>query len=175
MSHKRSKQQVIIIKQILSTIIILILLLLIFVFFLSFSIRNIIISNHINSNKLKEYSGMYTISKSHRLRNTIYYIYLENGDVLRITPELLKKGTDFTQDSTLCFMYSEPKSGRESAYTCIAISNTNGNRCYLDCDDSRTAATASTFFGAIMSFLILCLIILYICILLKRGHKGRFT
>lgn len=169
MSNRRSKQQVKIARQRLSNVIILFFLLLMFLFFLSFSIRNIIICNHINNNKLKEYSGMYTISESHRLRNTIYYVYLENGDVLRITPELLKDDRDFAQFSTLHFTYSAPKFGLVSAYTCVEISDINRNEHYIECKDSLDEATTGTYVGIIMSFIFLCLIVLPSCALFSQA------
>ena len=122
----------------------------------------------ISANALKEYTGMYTISKSQRLRNTLYYIYLGNGDVLRIPPELLKDDTDFTQVSPLRFMYSEPKFGQSSAYTCVEISNENNNTCYLDRNDSLNEARASTYLGVIMAFLIMCLSVIPIFTILKK-------
>ena len=98
---------------------------------------------------------MYTVSKSHRLRNTIYFISLENGDVLRIAPEKLKRGSDFTELSTLHFIYSEPKFGLASAYTCVGISSTNGVECYLEIEDALNAARIGVYTGIFISVLTL--------------------
>lgn len=173
MPSKRSRQQVKITRQKISTVIILILLLLIFLFFLSFSIRNMIICNHINSKDLKEYSGTYTIRKSHRLRNTIYFISLENGDVLRIAPELLKNGDDFTELSALHFTYSEPEFGLTSTYTCVGISSTNGVECYLEIEDSLNEATTGITTGILISVLILALAILVFSSFLVVYHSKK--
>lgn len=175
MSYRRSKQKIKITNQSMSNIVLLALLFLMFLFFLSFSIRNIIIYNQINHNDLKEYSGFYTILESHRPRNTIYYIQLENGDVLRVTPELLKEGFDFVQFSALNFTYSEPKFGLISAYTCVNISSTNSTDCYLESKDSLDEATTGIYVGTIISFLIICLLFLSICMLICPWRQRRKT
>jgi hypothetical protein len=121
-----------------------------------------VICNHINSNDLKEYSGTYIISESHRLRNTIYFAFLENDDVLRITPELLKNDSDFTESSTLHFTYSKPKLVLMSAYTCVGISNISGNTCYMEIEDSFDEAVLGIYTGMLISIPILALAILVI-------------
>lgn len=157
MSNGKRKHQAKITRRRISHIIIMILLFLVFLFFLSFSIRNMVICNHINTNNLKEYSGKYTIRESHRTRNTIYFVFLENGDVLRITPELLKKGDDFTELSTLHFTYSKPQFGLIFAYTCVGIFSTNGAECYLEIEDSLNEATIGIYTGILISILTLSL------------------
>ena len=175
MANRRSVQKSKEAKQRVSNSIALFFLLLIGLFFLSYSIRNMIICNHINSNDLKEYSGTYTISESHRLRNTIYFVFLENGDVLRITPELLKNDSDFTELSTLHFTYSKPEFGLMSAYTCVGISNTSGNACYMGIEDSFDEAVMGIYTGVLISIPILALAILMVLLShptnLKTGPK----
>lgn len=163
MSNKKrkSKQQIKMTRQKISNIIILTVLLLMFLFFLAFFIRNLIICNNINSANLKEYSGAYTISKSHRLRNTIYFISLENGDVLRITPELLKSDYDFSEFSTLHFTYSEPEFGFVTTYTCVGISSANGDKCYMEIKDSLDEATIGVCAGVLFSILTFSLTVLF--------------
>jgi hypothetical protein len=119
-----------------------------------------IICNHINSKDLKEYSGAYTISISHRLRNTIYFVSLKNGDVLRINPELLKGANDFKELSTLRFIYSEPEFGLTNAFTCVGMSSADGDNCYMEIADSLNEATKGICIGILFSILTLAVAIL---------------
>ena len=109
---------------------------------------------------LKEYSGTYTISKSHRLRNTTYFISLGNGDILRITPELLENSSFLGKFPTLHFTYSEPEFGLRSAYMCVGISSTDGDECYLAFENSYEEAQQGIYTGVLITILTLVLAVL---------------
>ena len=165
-----SKQQKNTIRKKVYSILTLIVLLLIFLFFLSFSIRNATICTNINSRNLKEYSGSYNISISHRARNTIYYVSLENGDMVQITPELLKNGSDFSEHPVIHFVYSEPRFGLPSGYTCVGIYSTNNSECYMEIEDSLGNAKIGMYIGITFSIITFALAVLLFVSYLTAYH-----
>ena len=168
MPRKKNAQKAKEFRRRLSDIMALILLFIIFLFFLSYTIRNTIICNNIKTEKLIQYSGGFEIQKVHRTRNVIYFIYLENGDVIRADQDLLKTHCDFTQFSSLSFTYSAPKFGLKSAYTCVEITDLSGAEFYLNSDRSLKEATGCIYLGTFFSVLLAAVIILLIYILVPQ-------
>ena len=67
---------------------------------LFFSFQNILLCRHIEDGDFMEYVGEFTVSKKTRVRNTIYFITLANGDVIRVNPNLVKNNEVFLFDWT---------------------------------------------------------------------------
>ena len=84
----------------ISNIALIVALILIFAYFLSFGIRNVTVCNNIKFNKLKEYQGSVEIATENRTRNTVYFIALDNGDIVRVNSDLLEKGNIATHKRT---------------------------------------------------------------------------
>ena len=175
MASKRNRQQSKMTVRKLSNILVWILLFLFFLYFLAFSIRNIIICRNINTGNLKEYSGRYEIRESRRSRNTLYYISLENGDVVRIDPELLENSESLTQYSSLHITYSTPKFGFPPVYPCIEATNIEGNMIFLSREISSNKAKLGIYTGLFLTLLVLIIPISYLLLsrvsdnLKKRG------
>lgn len=155
MSARKSRQKVNILRQRISTLLAVMLLLFMSLFFLFRTVSSIVICRNIHADDLMEYSGPYTLTKSHPPRNTVYYATLGNGDVLRITPELLAADCDLGSYSALCFLYSVPQTGFSSAYTCVGISDMERDECYLSVDDAYAEAVGGAWVYGILSTLTL--------------------
>ena len=106
----------------ISNITLIAVLILIFAYFLLYGIRNATVYCNIKSDELKEYQGNVEITTENRIRNTVYYIALDNGDIVRVNPDLLENGADLEQYEQLLIRYSEPKYGFKRAYTAAEIS-----------------------------------------------------
>lgn len=159
MSGKKNGQYAKVTKRKISSLCVLILFLLLFTYFMAFSIRNIIVCGNISTGNLKTYSGRFEICKARRTRNTLYFLSLENGDVVRIAPELLEDGIDLAQYSNLHFAYSAPKFGLAPAYTCIEITSIDGNRILLNDEVSKNEAKIGIYTGLFFTVLVVALII----------------
>ena len=164
MSSRKSKQQRIVARQKMGAIIVLITLFLMLLFFVLFSGINMSICDHIRSKELKDYSGPYTISESHRSRNTIYFVSLANGDILRVTPELLADNSAFMDHSNLHFTYSKPKFGFPNSYTCVEISSEDGAVCYMAVEDVLNESKGKAYIGIFFSVLLFTLLVLMLFI-----------
>lgn len=159
MSGKKNGQYAKVTKRRISNICVLVVLLLMFAYFLAFSIRNIIICRNISTGNLKTYSGAFEVSKARRARNTLSFLSLENGDVVRIAPELLEDGIHLEQYSNLHFAYSAPQFGFAPAYTCIEITSIGGSRILLNDEVSKNEAKLSIYTGLFFTVLVAALII----------------
>lgn len=174
MPKKKKRQQIKERRQRVGNIMLLIFLFLSFLFFLSFSIISAIIHSNINAGNLKQYAGNYEIRKSNRSRNVVYFIYLQNGDVLRLNPDLLEYRSDFLyQHFPLSFTYSAPKVGLIPSYTCVEIADINGTVSYLSSNRSLQEATAGIYLGAFFSILLAAAIVLVIHILVSQKVPRR--
>lgn len=173
MSSRKSKQQNAVARQKRHSIITLIALLLMFLFFAVFSGININICGRIRSKDLKDYSGPCTINESHRSRNTIYFVSLENGDILRISPELITNNSEFMEQSILHFTYSKPEFGFPNSYTCVGISSEDGSVCYMAVEDALESAKGKASIGVFFSVLTFALLILMLSIYFFVYHSKK--
>ena len=81
----------------ISNIALIAVLILIFAYFLLYGIRNVTVCNNIESDELKAYKGNVEITTENRTRNTVYILTLDNGDTVRVNPDLLENGADLEQ------------------------------------------------------------------------------
>ena len=135
----------------ISNIALIAALILIFAYFLSFGIRNVTVCSSIKSDVLKEYQGNVEITKENRTRNTVYFIALDNGDIVRVNPDLLENGADLEQYEQLSIRYSEPKHGLKRAYTAAEISTGDNDTILLDGQASYEEAKGGAYIGFIFS------------------------
>ena len=135
----------------ISSIALIAAMILIFVYFLLCGIRNITVCNNIKSNEMKEYQGNVEITTENRTRNTVYFIALDNGDIVRVNPDLLENGADLEQYERLSINYSEPKYGLKRAYTAVEISAGDNDTILLDDHATYEEAKGGAYIGFIFS------------------------
>ena len=143
----------------ISNIALIAALILIFAYFLSFGIRNVTVCSSIKSDELKEYQGNVEITAENRTRNTVYFIALDNGDIVRVNPDLLENGADLEQYEQLTIKYSEPKYGLKRAYTAVEISAGDNETILLDDQVTYEEAKGGAFIGFIFSGVIALILI----------------
>jgi len=143
----------------ISNIALIAALILIFACFLLYGIRNVTVCNNIKNDELKEYQGNVEITTENRTRNTVYFIALDNGDIVRVNPDLLEKGADMEQYEQLSIRYSEPKYGLKRAYTVAEISAGDNDTILLDDQSSYAEAKGGAYIGFIFSVVIALILI----------------
>lgn len=143
----------------ISNIALIAALILIFAYFLSFGIRNVTVCSSIKSDVLKEYQGNVEITKENRTRNTVYFIALDNGDIVRVNPDLLENGADLEQYEQLSIKYSEPKYGFKGAYNAVEISAGDNDTILLDDQATYEEAKDGAYIGFIFSGVIALILI----------------
>jgi hypothetical protein len=111
--------------------------------------------NNINKGNLKEFTGGFEIRKEHRTRNFIYFITLDNGDVLRITPELLENHQFLSNYDELHFTYISTNVYFSSEYIGVEITNTEHNIFFLDKTTTLAEYKGFVYVGASLAILIL--------------------
>ena len=159
----------------ISNIALIAALILIFAYFLSFGIRNVTICSNIKSDELKEYQGSVEITNENRTRNTVYFIALDNGDIVRVNPDLLENDADLEQFEQLTIKYSEPKYGLKRAYTAVEISARNNDTVLLDDQASSEEAKSGAYIGFIFSGVI-ALILIGVSVgtvMMQKSNRGR--
>ena len=142
-----------------SSIILIVVVGLIFAYFLLYGIRNVTVCNNIKSEKLIEYQGNMEVIKESRTRNTVYFLKLDNGDTVRVNPDLLESGSDLEQYEQLSIRYSEPKYGLKRAYTVAEISAGDNDTILLDDQSSYAEAKGGAYIGFIFSGVIALILI----------------
>ena len=135
----------------ISNIALIAVLLLIFAYFLLYGIRNVTVCNNIESDELKAYKGNVEITTENRTRNTVYILTLDNGDTVRVNPDLLENGADLEQYEQLSIRYSEPKHGLKRVYTAAEISTGDNDTILLDGQASYEEAKGGAYIGFIFS------------------------
>ena len=121
----------------ISNIALIVVLILIFAYFLLYGIRDVTVCNNIKTDELKEYQGNVELKTENRTRNTVYFIKLDNGDTVRVNPDLLESGADLEQYEQLSIRYSEPKYGLKGAYTAVEIRAGDNDTILLDDQASK--------------------------------------
>lgn len=143
----------------ISNIALIVVLILIFAYFLLYGIRNVTVCSNIESDELKEYQGNVEIAKDNRTRNTIYILTLDNGDTVRVNPDLLERGSDLEQYEQLSIRYSKPKYGLKRAYTAAEISAGDNDTILLDDQAIYEEAKCGAYIGFIFSGVIALILI----------------
>ena len=143
----------------ISNIALIAVLILIFACFLLYGIRNVTVCNNIKTDELKEYQGNVELKTENRTRNTVYFIKLDNGDTVRVNPDLLESGADLEQYEQLSIRYSEPKYGLKRAYTVAEISAGDNDTILLDDQASYAEAKGGAYIGFIFSVVIALILI----------------
>lgn len=143
----------------ISNIALIAALILIFAYFLLYGIRNVTVCNNIKNDELKEYQGNVEITTENRTRNTVYILTLDNGDTVRVNPDLLESGADLEQYEQLSIRYSEPKYGLKGAYTAVEIRAGDNDTILLDDQASYAEAKGGAYIGFIFSVVIALILI----------------
>lgn len=159
----------------ISNIALIAALILIFAYFLLYGIRNVTICCNIESDELKEYQGNVEIAKENRTRNTVYILTLDNGDTVRVNPDLLESGSDLEQYEQLSIRYSEPKYGLKRAYTVAEISAGDNDTILLDDQSSYAEAKGGAYIGFIFSGVI-ALILIGVSVgtaMIQKSNRGK--
>ena len=142
-----------------SNIILIVVTVLIFAYFLLYGIRNITVCNNIQSKNLIEYHGNVEVSKEVRTRNTVYFLKLDNGDIIRVNPDLFKQNEDLKQYEQLSIKYSEPKHGIKRAYSAVEINAVENDTTLLDSQASYDEAKGGAYIGFAFSGVTLLILI----------------
>lgn len=159
----------------ISNIALIAALILIFAYFLLYGIRNVTVCNNIKNDELKEYQGNVEITTENRTRNTVYFIKLDNGDTVRVNPDLLESGSDLEQYEQLSIRYSEPKYGLKRAYIAAEISAGDNDTILLDDQSSYAEAKGGAYIGFIFSGVI-ALILIAVSIgtaMIQKSNRGK--
>ena len=159
----------------ISNIALIAVLILIFAYFLLYGIRNVTVCNNIKTDELKEYQGNVELKTENRTRNTVYFIKLDNGDTVRVNPDLLESGADLEQYEQLSIRYSEPKYGLKRAYTAAEISAGDNDTILLDDQSSYVEAKGGAYIGFIFSGVI-ALILIGVSVgtaMIQKSNRGK--
>lgn len=159
----------------ISNIALIAALILVFAYFLLYGIRNVTICNNIKTDELKEYQGNVEITPENRTRNTVYFIKLDNGDTVRVNPDLLESGADLGQYEQLSIRYSEPKYGLKRAYTAVEIRAGDNNTILLDDQASYEESTGGAYIGFIFSGVIALILIAVSVgtVMIQKSNRGK--
>lgn len=159
----------------ISNIALIAALILIFAYFLSLGIRNVTVCSNIKSDELKEYQGSVEITNENRTRNTVYFIALDNGDIVRVNPDLLENGADLEQYEQLSIKYSEPKYGFKRAYNAVEISAGDNDTILLDDQATYEEAKGGAYIGFIFSGVIALILIAWGVgfVVIQKGTKRK--
>ena len=159
----------------ISNIALIVVLILIFAYFLLYGIRDVTVCNNIKTDELKEYQGNVELKTENRTRNTVYFIKLDNGDTVRVNPDLLESGADLEQYEQLSIRYSEPKYGLKGAYTAVEICAGDNDTILLDDQASYEEAKGGAFIGFIFSGVI-ALILIGVSVgtvMIQKSNRGK--
>ena len=135
----------------ISNVALIAVLILIFTYFLLYGIRNMTICSNIESGELKEYRGSVEKATENRTRNTVYFLALDNGDIVRVNPDLLENGADLEQYEQLSIKYSEHKYGLKRAYNAVEISAGDNDTILLNDQVTREEVKSGIYIGFIFS------------------------
>lgn len=150
------------------------LLTIILLYSLLFSFQNILLCRHIEDSDFMEYVGEFAVSKKTRARNTIYFITLANGDVIRVNPDLVKNNEVFLSNTSLQFIYSSPQYCFSSVYHCVEIRNPSDETLYLSSATSYSEAKSLASIGLALTLISsLFGIPVYLDILLGKQRRSR--
>ena len=159
----------------ISNIALIAVLILIFAYFLLYGIRNVTVCNNIKTDELKEYQGNVELKTENRTRNTVYFIKLDNGDTVRVNPDLLESGADLEQYEQLSIRYSEPEYGFKGAYTAVEIRAGDNDTILLDDQSSYAEAKGGAYIGFIFSG-VFALILIAVSIgtaMIQKSNRGK--
>ena len=159
----------------ISNIALIAVLILIFAYFLLCGIRNVTVCSNIKSDELKEYQGSVEITNENRTRNTVYFIALNNGDIVRVNPDLLENDADLEQYEQLSIRYSEPKYGLKRAYTAVEISARDNDTILLEAQTTYEEAKGGAYIGFIFSGVIVLILISVVVglVMIQKGSRGK--
>ena len=130
-----------------SNIILIVIVVLIVAYFLLYGIRNITVCNNIQSEVLNEYHGNVEVIRETRTRNIVYFLQLDNGDTVRVNPDLLENDASLEQYEQLSIKYSEPKYGLKKAYTAVEVRAGDNDTILLDSQTSYDEAKGGAYIG----------------------------
>lgn len=139
---------------------------------LFFSFQNILLCKHIEDSDFMEYVGEFTVSKKTRVRNTIYFITLANGDVIRVNPDLVKNNEVFLSNASLQFIYSSPQYCFSSVYHCVEIRNPSDETLYLSSTTAYSEAKSLASIGLALT-LLSSLLVIPVCFEIMLGKQRR--
>lgn len=136
----------------------------------------------IRTDALHTYSGGFELKQREIHRNTLYYMVLENGDVLYTNtdePETAralqeKDRLQFSYAMRGCgYRYSFPEEDIFSAYTCVEIAGVDGNDTYLMLQTSEKEAALRAVLGAFFGTLCLGLAVIFVSPGFVTGRKRK--
>ena len=158
-----------------SSIILIVVVGLIFAYFLLYGIRNVTVCNNIKSEKLIEYQGNAEVIKESRTRNMVYFLKLDNGDIVRVNPDLLENGADLEQSEELSIKYSVPKYGFKRAYGAIEIRAGGNEAILLDMqvsyDEAKAGAYIGFAFSGVIAIILTCVGVGFVIV--QKGTKRK--
>ena len=145
------------------------------IYFFLLSLQTWATLNSCDSGGLRSYEGHFTVNRVALLRNTNYYITLNNGDVIEVPSEYLSNDAkeELRSNSIMEFRYSHFKRPFKNSYLIVSISSKDKGISYIDEQSMRTIMYREMRFIGVLSLLCFGLVAILGLVFYTPNHPRR--